>query len=183
MPLHRDDELDVNGKTILVRLTQWDLLALNVGFMPRLLGLWTSLLLAALAGGLTLVLSNDLSDLARALIVTGVAVAALAALASIAGFLFAVGIVTSSPLSNPLLENRSYRFQPDGLCARTGERETIIEWARVRAIRRTRSFILIDIAPGLFHALPRRSFQSSREYQAFWEAVRRYTQAALPTAS
>lgn len=179
----REDELDVNGKTILVRLTQWDLLTLNVGFMPRLVGLWTTLTLAALAGGLTLLLSNDLSSTTRALLVTGVAIALIGTLASMTGFLFAVGIVTSSPLSNPLLEGRAYRFQPDGLRTRTGERDTFIEWSRVRDVRRTRHFILIDIAPGLFHALPRRSFQSSREYQAFWNAVCRYTQAALPAAS
>ena len=178
-----DDELDVNGKTIVVRLTQWDLLALNVGFMPRLLGLWTTLLLASLGGGLTLVLANDLSATARALLVSSVAVALLGALASMAGFLFAIGIISTSPQSNPLLEGRSYQFQPDGLRTRSGERDALIEWSRVRHVRLTPRFILIDIAPGLFHALPRRSFQSPREYQAFWNAVRRYTQAALPTAS
>src|SRR5688572_14501820 len=125
----RDDELDVNGKTISVRLTHWDLLALNVGFMPRLFGLWTALLCAALGSGLTLVLSIDLSATGRALLVTSVAVLSMATLASMAGFLFAVGIVGSSPLSNPLLEGRSYRFQPDGLCTRTGDRDAFIEWA------------------------------------------------------
>jgi hypothetical protein len=179
MVLDQDDELDVNGKTIVCRLTQWDLLTLNVGFMPRLATLWAGLLLLALGAGFGVVLSDGLSELARTLLVLVSAAALLGALASMAGFLFAIGIVSSSPVDNPLSIDHSYTLGPEGLLTRTGKLDAFIEWSRVRAVRRTRRFILIDVAPGLHHALPRHSFGSSREYQAFWSAARRYTSAAL----
>jgi hypothetical protein len=179
MVLDQEDELDVNGKTIVCRLTQWDLLALNVEFMPRLGTLWAGLLLLSLGAGSLVVLSDGVSELARTLLVLASAAALLGALASMAGFLFAIGIVSSSPVHNPLLIDHSYTFEREGLLTRTGDHEAFIEWSRVRDVRRTRRFILIDVAPGLYHALPRRSFRSSREYQAFWSATRRCTSAAL----
>jgi hypothetical protein len=176
MALGQDDELDVNGRTIVVRLTQWDLVALNVGFMPRLCAVWLALLLVALGAGLGLVLLGDTPGLLRAVLVSVGAIGVVAALASVAGFLFAI-IVAGAPAANPLLLDHAYTFQADGLRARTGERDVFIEWARVREVRRTWRYILIDVAPGLYHALPRRSFGSRGEYQAFWNAARRYAQA------
>lgn len=178
MFLDRHDELDVNGKTIVVRLTQWDLVALNVGFMPRVGALWAALLLTAGGAGLTHLLVKDLPGAARAGLVLVAAAALMATLASMAGFLFAVGVASSSPVDDPL-RDRSYTFQPEGLRAQTGGGDVLIEWHRVRGVRLTRRFILIDVAPGLYHALPRRSFRSLREYRAFWSAARRYTSSAL----
>jgi hypothetical protein len=166
-----DGELDVNGRTVVVRLTQWDLLALNVGFMPRLGTLWGGLLLVALGAGLGLVLSDDLPELARTGLIMLAAVAFVAALASMAGFLFSVGIISTAPVSDPSLLDHSYTLQPDGLRTRAGDLDAFVEWRHVRNVRRTPRFILIDVAPGLYHALPRRSFGSSREYQAFWSAL------------
>jgi hypothetical protein len=151
--------------------------ALNVGFMPRLCAVWLALLLVALGAGLGLVLAGETPGLTRAVLVSVGAVGVAAALASMAGFLFAIGVVASTPASNPLLLDHAYTFQPDGMRTRTGERDVFIEWARVRDVRRTRRYILIDVAPGLYHALPRRSFGSPHEYQACWNAARRYARA------
>lgn len=181
MALNQDDEFDVSGKTIAVRLTQWDLLVLNAGFMPRLCALWAGLLALALGAGL--LLSGGHSGASRVALVSVGAVALIAVVASMAGFLVAVGIVASSPVSNPLREDYTYTFQSEGLRARTAKRDMLIEWRRIRDVRRTRRFILIDVAPGLCHALPRRSFGSPREYQAFWRAARRLTRDALPAMS
>jgi hypothetical protein len=183
MALNEDGEIDVNERTIVVRLTQWDLVVLNVGFMPRLCALWVMLLLVALGAGFGVVLSNGLHELTRTLLVCLCALGVVGTLASMAGVLAAMGIVSSSPVDNPLLGDRAYTFQADGLRTRTGERDIFIEWASVRDVRCTPRFILIDVAPGLFHALPRRNFESPREYQAFWNAARRQMRGAWPALS
>jgi hypothetical protein len=180
MTLDRDSEFDVSGKPVTVRLTWWDLARVNLGFMPRLWAIWAVGVALALGAWLVRVSMSDLAESSRGALVVVSAVATVATLASMAGFLCAVAIALTSPASSSeLLGDHTYTFQPEGLRDQTSVKDTLIEWGRVREVRRTRSFILINVAPGLCHALPRRSFGSNGEFQAFWQAAERLSRQAL----
>lgn len=159
----------MSGKSVSVRLTWWDLVRINVGFMPRLCASWVIGAVVAVGAG---VLHQTLAGPSRAALVLLSAVALAATFASVAGFLAAVAIVLSTPpWFDELLGDHTYTFEREGLRDRTARQETVIEWARVRDVRLTRAFILLEIAPGLLHALPRRSFSSPGEFRAFWRAT------------
>lgn len=181
MTLDRDAEFDVSGKTITVRLTHWDLVRINLGFMPRLWAAWTAGAVLALGAGVVRLSMPELGSVSRAGLVVLSAVALVATLASVAGFLAAVAIALSTPYHS-LLGARSYTFQADGLHERSSAQDTLIEWGRVQGVRRLRGFILILVAPGACHALPRRAFASPGEYQAFWRAAQRLSRGAAVTA-
>jgi hypothetical protein len=181
MTLDRDTEFDVSGKTIAVRLTHWDLVRINLGFMPRLWAAWTAGAVLALAAGIVRLSMPDLGSVSRAGLVVLGAVALLATFASMAGFLAAVAIALSTPYHS-LLGEHTYTFQADGLHERSSAKDTLIQWGRVQAVRRLRGFILIMVAPGSCHAVPRRAFASRGEYQAFWRAAQRLARGAAVTA-
>ena len=88
----------------------------------------------------------------------------------------------SSDPSSPL-GDRSYSFEADGLREKASGNDTIIRWGGVRDVRRIGNFILTNVAPGLYRALPRRSFSSTREYQAFWQTAQRLAGSADPALS
>jgi len=181
MTLDRDAEFDVSGKTIAVRLTHWDLVRINLGFMPRLWAAWTAGAVLALGAGIVRLSMPELGSVSRAGLVVLGAVALVATFASMAGFLAAVAIALSTPYQS-LLGDHTYTFQADGLHERSFAKDTLIEWGRVQGVRLSMGFILIVVAPGACHALPRRAFGSPGEYRAFWRAAQRLARGAAVTA-
>jgi len=170
--LHGDSEWD-GARSVTVHLTRWDLLWLNVGVMSRWHGAWLAGL-SAVIGALALqAWARDITGSGRGGLLMASAVLLTAAVASAGGCLVALGVMLFSSREGSVLGEHTYSFHNDGLRERSGAGDTLLRWSGVRAVRRRSSFILIHVAPGLCHALPRRSFGSAGEYQAFWRAAQR----------
>ena len=91
-----------------------------------------------------------------------------------------VGLVTSllfvlitSNAANGVLGEHLYSFQVDGLREQTSANDSLVKWGGARAAHRIGGFILISVAPALFHVLPRRCFASVDDYDAFWHMTQR----------
>ena len=176
--LHRDSKWN-EVRSVTVRITRWDLLWLNLGVMSR----WSRTWLVGLSAGVVAVLlqawAAEVSAGSRGWLVMGSAVLLTATVAAAAGCVVALGVMLFSPSEGGVLGEHIYTFQDDGLSEQARGSHTLIRWGRVRGVRRRGNFILIHLAPGLYHALPRRSFGSPGEYQAFWRAAQRLV---LPAA-
>jgi hypothetical protein len=168
--LRGDSQWD-GARSVTVQLTRWDLLWLNVGVMSR----WHRAGVAGLSaviGALVLqACAQSMTGVGRSWLVLASAVLLTAAVAAAAGCLVALGVMIFSNREASLLGQHTYTFHDDGLRERTDASDTLIRWGGVRAVLRRGSFILIHVAPGLSHALPRRSFGSPSEFQAFWRAA------------
>jgi YcxB-like protein len=180
MALHLAQQGELPEKPVTVTLTRWDLVRLNVSLMARIRSTWMLLVVMTLAAGLLHASIGGLPGTSRAWLVMGLGVAIAAALGSAAGLVVAVFLVLFCPDPDTTLGDKTYRFEADGLREKTSVNDTIIRWGGVRDVRRIGDFILINVAPGLYHALPRRSFSSPREYQAFWRAAQRLTAGIHP---
>jgi hypothetical protein len=156
-----------------VQLTRWDLLWLNVGVMSRWRGAWVAGLSAVIGALVLQARAQSMTGVGRGWLVLASAVLLTAAVASAAGCLVALGVMLFSSREASQLGQHKYTFHDDGLREQTDASDTLIRWGRVRAVRRRGSFILIHVAPGLSHALPRRSFGSPSEFRAFWRAAQR----------
>jgi hypothetical protein len=183
MALDIAQPLELPEKPISVSLTRWDLVRLNVNLMTRIRSTWLLLVVMMLASALLHTTLGGLPGTTRAWLVMSLAVVMAAAMGSVAGLIVAVLLVLFSTDPSSPLGDRSYSFEADGLREKAPGNDTIIRWGGVRDVRRIGNFILINVAPGLYHALPRRSFSSTREYQAFWRAAQRLTGGADPVLS
>jgi YcxB-like protein len=177
LALHPAQQGELPEKPVAVTLTRWDLVRLNVSLMARIRSTWMLLVVMTLAAGLLHTTIGGLPSTSRAWLVMGLAAAMAAGIGSAAGLVVAVFLVLFCPDPDTTLGRKTYRFEADGLRERTSNNDTIIRWGGVRDVRRIGNFILINVAPGLYHALPRRSFSSPREYQAFWRAAQKLTGA------
>jgi hypothetical protein len=88
------------------------------------------------------------------------------------GLLFALmsGLLAAKRASG-ILGDHVYSIQSDGLREQTSVNDTLLRWGGAQDLIRTSAFLLIRIGPALFHILPRRSFSSVEEYNAFWRAI------------
>ncbi len=156
-----------------VRITRWDLLRIDVGVMSRWHGAWLAWLGAVVAACLLQAWASEVSGSVRGWLVMGSAVLLTTAIASAAGCLVALGVMLFSTDDARMLGEHQYTFRDEGLRDQAGGGDTLIRWGGVRDVRRCADFILIHVAQGLYHALPRRSFGSQGEYHAFWNTAQR----------
>jgi hypothetical protein len=173
-------DVELPESPITVTLTRWDLVRLNVSLMARIRSTWMLLVVMTLGAGLLHASIGGLPSTARAWLIMSLAVAMAAAMGSGAGLVVAVFLVLFGSDPDTALGDRTYLFEADGLRERTSGNDSIIRWGDVRDVRRIGDFILINVAPGLYHALPRRSFNSPREYQAFWQAAQKLAASVSP---
>lgn len=76
-------------------------------------------------------------------------------------------IILASKESNGVLGEHHYNISPEGLFEKTRVNETLTKWAGILSVRHLHQFLLIQIAPGLFHIIPRRSFSNQTQYDVF----------------
>ncbi len=72
-----------------------------------------------------------------------------------------------------LLGRHDYEFTENGLIEHTSVNETLIKWGGARALHKNDVRLLIELGPGMAHIIPRRSFQSSIEFDAFAQRAER----------
>ena len=90
--------------------------------------------------------------------------------------------LSSSTAKTGVLGRHDFEIREDGLFESTPANEQLNRWAGITAVERTAAFIYVGINAYLFHVIPRRSFASQSEYDAFFEALRSRWQGAKKQA-
>ena len=75
---------------------------------------------------------------------------------------------------------RSYEIGKKGIRVRTANSEVFIGWRQIAAMRRTRRHLLAEVGPHNFLIIPRRSFASPEEADAFYARAAALQAAAQP---
>ncbi|MBD3586081.1 YcxB family protein [Salinimonas sp. HHU 13199] len=83
-------------------------------------------------------------------------------------------ILLSSSVANGVLGLHEYEISDGGLYEKTAVNETKTSWNGIIGIRKLRHYMLIQIAPGLFHVIPDSSFVSEEEFSNFYSASRKF---------
>lgn len=83
-------------------------------------------------------------------------------------------ILLSSSVKNGVLGLHEYEISEGGLYEKTAANEAKTMWKGITDIRKLRQYMLIQIAPGLFHVIPNSSFDSEEECSNFYLASRKF---------
>ncbi|MFC4249923.1 YcxB family protein [Sinimarinibacterium flocculans] len=82
-----------------------------------------------------------------------------------------------------------YTLSPEGLREKTDANEGLNRWSGVLSLTKQRHHLLIRISSYMFHIIPRRSFSSAAEFEAFcsqaaelWSAAQQRAQADGPAS-
>jgi hypothetical protein len=155
---------------VTTRISRWDLLTFNLLVTPRLAHTWIACGFIATLAGIGFVARQGLPTTPRAFFIVFIAIALAAIAFLFFMLLFILGFVLLSP-SHGILGEHVYSVQSDGVREQTVANDTLIKWGGAQDLMRTSVFILIRVAPGLFHVLPRRSFTSQAKFDEFWECI------------
>jgi len=160
--------------TVIVTLTRRELLNFNVRrlFHWRSVGPTFLILFAAVVGWVSF--QHGLPHSGRdwfALIIGGaggaVAAFALLYLISLLRVLLLAGRVPGG------LGRHEFTFVSDGLLEKTDANETLTKWGGAHAVSPGSWGLLIEIAPGLVHIVPRHTFADQNQYDEFCEQAKR----------
>lgn len=87
-------------------------------------------------------------------------------------------ILFTSKERNGILGQHQYVISPEGLCIKTIANEGIQKWEGMTCVRKTNSYIYLQVTYYLFHIIPKRSFDSSNDFQRFFNASLQYYREA-----
>jgi hypothetical protein len=157
-----------------VELTRYDLLVVTMRVSVRHSSTWIGwLVLAALVAAVVL-FKNGIPDTPRNSIALVLASAGGATAGIAIGFLFStISIIFGSKQWHGVLGRHTYTLRESGLLEQTQANETLVKWGGAQELRRTRDYLLIETGPALFHVIPRRSFASDADFEAFWSSIQR----------
>lgn len=123
---------------------------------------------------------------------TSVQTIIIAAFASLCG---AVGGLLGGFIANlvPMLLTREknsgvfgvhhFSLTPTGLHETTAVNDTLYKWSGIESVVRVRSYLLVRIGNYALYVIPRRSFPSNEEFDAFFEQAAAWWQAAQHPAA
>ena len=87
-----------------------------------------------------------------------------------------------SSAKNGVLGEHSYTLLPEELIEKTSANESLNKWHGVVSVKLAGSYLLIQVAACLFHVIPKRSFDSSEQFEEFTsQAIAHWQQAHSTT--
>ena len=89
-----------------------------------------------------------------------------------------INILFTSKTNNGILGQHQYEITPEGLYIRTIANEGIQKWEGITYVRKTNSYIYIQITCNLFYIIPKRSFDTPDDFQRFFNASLQYYREA-----
>ena len=112
-----------------------------------------------------------------------VTVTILALLNGVVGFLAytlicIISILFTSKVNNGILGERQYEITPEGLYIKTIANEGIQKWKGITYVRKTNSFIYLQVTCYLFYIIPKRSFDTPDDFRRFFNASLQYYREA-----
>ncbi len=161
-------------------VSRWDVLKVSLLITPRLASTWVTVGIVATVPCVLGIARRGFPTTLRASFVEFAAFALVAIAMLSLMLLFITGFVLLSP-GHGILGEHVYSVESDGVREQTVANDTLIKWGGAQNLVRTSTFILIRIAPALFHLVPRRSFSSQAEYDEFWEGIQALERGPRPT--
>jgi len=89
-----------------------------------------------------------------------------------------ISILFTSKVNNGILGERQYEITPEGLYIKTIANEGIQKWEGITYVRKTNSFIYLQVTCYLFYIIPKRSFDTPDDFQRFFNASLQYYREA-----
>ena len=153
---------------VIANIRRLDLIHLNLALLPRLRSTYVTIGAIALAVAAFVLWQNGVDDTVR-----NWKLVCLASLASGVGGMLIGMVITmifilfTSSKSNGILGVHEYEITPEGLFEKTDANEGLNKWSGIQEIRIVGPFLLFRISGYLFHAIPKRSFESTEKFQEF----------------
>lgn len=152
-----------------------DLIWLNISLLPRLKSTYTTMIFIATMVFAYIWWKNGFPDCSREWFIAIFASLGGAVGGILFGFVFQlVCILFMSKESNGILGKHEYEINSEGLYEKTNANEGIQKWQGVSSVRKTNSFILLQVSGYLFHVFPKRCFDSLDHFQEFYEQSKQY---------
>lgn len=89
-----------------------------------------------------------------------------------------INIFMTSNEKNGILGQHQYAITPDGLYVKTNSNEGIHKWEGIKYVKKTNSYIYLQISYYLFYIIPKHSFDSHNDFQRFFNASLQYYREA-----
>ncbi len=86
-----------------------------------------------------------------------------------------VFVLINSTVKSGVLGQHTYTIEDAGFRERTEANDSLNFWPSIPKIEKTRTAIVLQINPWLFHVLPRRGFDNDEFYEAFFDELISHT--------
>lgn len=161
-----------------------DLIKFNMSVLPRMRSTYITILVIASLTFLYITWNKGLPENSRELVIHLVSSAIGGVLGMLFGVLFnMLTIILMSSAKNGVLGEHSYTLLPEGLIEKTSANESLNKWHGVVSVKPAGSYLLIQVAACLFHVIPKRSFDSSEQFEEFTSQAIAYWQQAHSTTN
>jgi hypothetical protein len=155
-----------------------DLIAFNLYLLPRTKANYIFVGLVA-AGVFVYLLMTKRHASGDSIAIAAVTSLVAAAAGLFAGFVISLlFILLTSTEKGGILGTHTYQLTPEGLRESTPLNVALQKWAAIQSVGKSPNFIYLRINSYLFHLIPRRSFDSQQEFEAFWANVRKFRENA-----
>jgi len=160
-------------------INRTDLIFSNYSLWLKLKSTYITIFLLSVSVFLYILWKNGLPDQTENL--TTAIISAL--LSGIGGFLAyilicIINILITSKEKNGILGQRQYEITPEGLHVKTIANEGIQKWEGITSVRKTNSYIYLQVTYYLFYIIPKRSFDTPDDFQRFFNASLQYYREA-----
>lgn len=155
-----------------------DIVKLNLYFLPRLAANWILVGALTLVAFAFLVLTHTPATGVSWLTMAGISVAA-----GVGGLLGGclcslLWVLAVAGERNGVLGRHVYALTKQGLHESTKANEGVQKWSGIQSVHKSAHCIYIRINGYLFHLIPRRSFRSAKQFEAFWQEAYGYWKRA-----
>lgn len=89
-----------------------------------------------------------------------------------------INILFTSREKNGTLGQRQYEITPEGLHVKTIANEGTQTWEGITSVRKTNSYIYLQVTYYVFYIIPKRSFDTPDDFQRFFNASLQYYREA-----
>ncbi len=153
---------------VTANIKKLDLIKFNLSLLPRMRSTYITILIIACLTFLFIAWNKGLPNTPSKLTIHLVS----SAIGGLSGMLLGVAfnmimILLMSAKNNGILGKHTYTLLPEGLHEETIANEGLNKWHGVISINPTGSYLLIQIATCLFHIIPKKSFDSSEQFEEF----------------
>ncbi|MCQ4318631.1 YcxB family protein [Stutzerimonas zhaodongensis] len=161
-----------------------DLIKFNLSVLPKMRSTYITILVIASLTFIYITWSKGLPENSRELVIHLVSSAIGGLLGMFFGIVFNMTtILLMSSAKNGVLGEHTYTLLPEGLIETTSANESLNKWHGVVSVKPAGSYLLIQVAACLFHVIPKRSFDSSEQFEEFTSQAIAHWQQAHNTAN
>jgi hypothetical protein len=161
-----------------------DLVRLNLSILPRMRSTYITIFVVFCLTFLFIAWNHGLPNTPGKLAIHVLC----SVVGGVSGMLFGVIfniiiILLMSSTKNGVLGEHTFTLLPEGLHEETIANEGLSKWYGVLGIRSVGSYLLVQVAPCLFHIIPKQSFDSIEQFENFKNQAINYWQQAQTSAN